>query len=46
MLKWFYNMGLRNKFYLMFGSLIVAVIVGVAIGQCVVSPGPGGRAGV
>ena len=33
MLKWFYDMGLRKKFYLMFGSLIVAVIIGVTIGQ-------------
>jgi methyl-accepting chemotaxis protein len=33
MLKWFYNMGLRKKFYLIFGSLIFAVIIGVTIGQ-------------
>lgn len=33
MLKWFYDMGLRKKFYLIFGSLIFAIIVGVALGQ-------------
>lgn len=30
---WFYDMGLRKKFYLIFGSLIFAVVAGVAIGQ-------------
>ncbi|MGD0282636.1 MAG: HAMP domain-containing methyl-accepting chemotaxis protein, partial [Dissulfurispiraceae bacterium] len=33
MIKWFYNLGLRKKFYLIFGSLIAAVVIGVAIGQ-------------
>ncbi|MBF0558565.1 MAG: HAMP domain-containing protein [Nitrospirae bacterium] len=33
MLKWFYDMGLRKKFYLIFGSLIFAIIIGVTIGQ-------------
>ncbi|HKN19600.1 MAG TPA: HAMP domain-containing methyl-accepting chemotaxis protein [Dissulfurispiraceae bacterium] len=32
-LIWFYNMSLRKKFYLIFGSLIISIVFGVAIGQ-------------
>ncbi len=33
MLKWFYNMGLKKKFYLIFGSLIFALVIGISIGE-------------
>ena len=33
MLRWFYDMGLRKKFYLIFGSLIFAVVIGVSVGE-------------
>ncbi len=33
MLKWFYDMGLRKKFYLIFGSLIFALLTGISIGE-------------
>src|SRR5208283_3072334 len=33
MLKWFYDMGLRKKFYLIFGSLIIALLIGISVGQ-------------
>jgi methyl-accepting chemotaxis protein len=33
MVNWIHNMGLRKKFYLIFGFLIIAVVGGVAIGQ-------------
>ena len=33
MIKWLNNMGLKNKFYLIFGFLIFVVVGGVAMGQ-------------
>src|SRR5208337_2389983 len=33
MLKWFYDMGLRKKFYLIFGSLIFAILISISIGE-------------
>ncbi len=33
MLKWFYDMGLRKKFYLIFGSLIFALLIGISAGE-------------
>ncbi len=33
MLKWFYDMRLRSKFYLIFGSLIFALVIGITVGE-------------
>ncbi|HXW68098.1 MAG TPA: HAMP domain-containing methyl-accepting chemotaxis protein, partial [Dissulfurispiraceae bacterium] len=33
MLNWFYDMGLRKKFYLIFGSLIFALLIGISVGE-------------
>lgn len=33
MLKWFYDMGLRKKFYLIFGSLTLALLIGISVGE-------------
>ena len=33
MLKWFYDMGLREKFYMIFGSLVLALVIGISVGE-------------
>lgn len=32
-MKWFYNMGIRGKFYLIFGAIVAVTVLGVLIGQ-------------
>lgn len=34
-MKWFYNISLKKKFYLIFGVIIIGSIMGIAIGQLV-----------
>ena len=33
MLKWFYDISLRKKFYLIFGSVIFAMVIGISVGE-------------